>query len=100
MFEYTERETKHCLELLGNCKIILSFTNQCILVKTTERHELLHISSFQEEAVTKLILYAHEILKESSSKVAIHSPSLHGKPYFIFPDILKRWSFQKHRAGI
>ena len=26
--------------------------------------------------------------------------SLHGKPYFIFPDLLKRWSFQNNRAGI
>ena len=25
---------------------------------------------------------------------------LHGKPYFLFPDILKRWSFQKNCAGI
>ena len=26
--------------------------------------------------------------------------SLDGKPYFLFPDVLKRWSFQKNRAGI
>ena len=26
--------------------------------------------------------------------------SLHGKSYFLFPDVLKRWSFQKNRAGI
>ena len=26
--------------------------------------------------------------------------SLHRKPYFLFPDVLKRWSFQKNRAGI
>ena len=39
-----------------------------------ERHKPLHLSSSQE-ADTKLILHAHEILKESSSKVAIHSPS-------------------------
>ena len=26
--------------------------------------------------------------------------SLHGKPYFLFPDVLKRWSFQKNCAGI
>ena len=25
---------------------------------------------------------------------------MHGKPYFLFPDVLKRWSFQKNRAGI
>ena len=25
--------------------------------------------------------------------------SLHGKPYFLFPDALKRWSFQKNCAG-
>ena len=41
----------------------------------TDRHELLHLLSSQEEADTKLILHAHEILKESSSKVAIHSPT-------------------------
>ena len=27
-------------------------------------------------------------------------PTLHGKPYFLFPDVLKRWSFQKNCAGI
>ena len=41
----------------------------------TDRHELLHLLSSQEEADTKLILHAHEILKESSSKAAIHSPT-------------------------
>ena len=25
---------------------------------------------------------------------------LHGKPYFLFPDALKRWYFQKNRSGI
>ena len=25
---------------------------------------------------------------------------LHGKPYFLFPDVLKRWSFQKNCGGI
>ena len=30
----------------------------------------------------------------------IQSKSLHGKPYFLFPDVLKRWSFQKNCAGI
>ena len=25
--------------------------------------------------------------------------TLHGKPYFLFPDALKRWSFQKNCAG-
>ena len=33
----------------------------------TERHELSHILPSQEEPDTKLILHAHEILKESSS---------------------------------
>ena len=26
--------------------------------------------------------------------------TLHGKSYFLFADVLKRWSFQKNRAGI
>ena len=26
--------------------------------------------------------------------------TLHWKPYFLFPDVLKRWSFQKSHAGI
>ena len=26
--------------------------------------------------------------------------TLHGKPYFLFPDVLKRWSFPKNSAGI
>ena len=41
----------------------------------TERHELLHISSFKEKADTKFILHAHKIVKEGLSKVAVHSPS-------------------------
>ena len=41
----------------------------------TKRHELLHLSSSQQEADTKLILHVHEMLKEDSSKVAIHSLS-------------------------
>ena len=41
----------------------------------TERHKLLHLSSSQKEADTKVIPYAHKILKEGSPKVAIHSIS-------------------------
>ena len=41
-------------------------------MNATERHELLHFSSSQEEPDTKLIVHAHEILKESSSKASIH----------------------------
>ena len=46
-----------------------------ILVTEIERHELLHISSFQEKADSKVVLQAHKTFKEGSSKVAIHSPS-------------------------
>ena len=49
--------------------------NKSVLVTATERQELLHHSSSQEEADTKFILHSHKILKEGSSKVAIHSPS-------------------------
>ena len=28
------------------------------------------------------------------------SITLHNKPYFLFPNILKRWSFQQNRTGI
>ena len=41
----------------------------------TKRHELLHLSSSQEEADAEPILHTHKILKEGSSKVAIHSSS-------------------------
>ena len=41
----------------------------------TERLELLHLLSSQEEANTKFILLAHVILKGSFSEVAIHPPS-------------------------
>ena len=41
----------------------------------TERHELLHLLSSQEEADAKIILHAYKTLKEGSSKVAILSPS-------------------------
>ena len=44
------------------------------LVTATQRHELSHLSSSQEDDDTKLMLQAHKILNESSSKVAIHSP--------------------------
>ena len=36
----------------------------------------------------------------SNSSTQSDSSSLHGKPYFLFPDVLKRWSFQKNCAGI
>ena len=75
IFEYIEKETKHYLELLGSSELILSSENKCILLTATERHELLHLSSSQEEADTKLILLGHKILKEGSSKVAIYFPS-------------------------
>ena len=68
MFEYIKRGLKHYLELLGSSGMILSSESKSILVAATERHELLHISSSD----TKL---AHEMLKESSSKAGIHSPS-------------------------
>ena len=32
--------------------------------------------------------------------VEIEVESLHRKRYFLFPDVLKRWSFQKNCAGI
>ena len=60
---------------MGSSEIILSPENKFTLMTAAERHELLHLSSCQEEADTKLILHAHKILKEGSSKVAIHSPS-------------------------
>ena len=41
----------------------------------TERHELLHLLSSQEEPDAKIILHAYKTLKEGSSKVAILSPS-------------------------
>ena len=75
IFEDIEKEAKHYLELLGNSEIILLSENKCILVTATERHELLHLLSSQEQADTKLILHVHKILKEGSSKVTIFSPS-------------------------
>ena len=32
-------------------------------------------------------------------KITLHH-SLHEKPYFPFPNVLEKWSFQKHRTGI
>ena len=74
IFEYIEKEAKHCLELLGSFEVISSSRNKCILVTATERHEIFHLLSSQEEADTKLIFHAHKILKDGSSKLAIHSP--------------------------
>ena len=36
----------------------------------------------------------------TSRELIVQYHTLHGKPYFIFPDVLKRWSFQKNCAGI
>ena len=36
----------------------------------------------------------------SPSLFQYRAVSLYGKPYFLFPDVLKRWSFQKNSAGI
>ena len=74
IFEYIKKEQNKTLSL-GSSGITLSSESKCTLVTATERHELLHLSSSQEEADTRLILYAHEIFKKSSSKVSIHSPS-------------------------
>ena len=63
IFEYIERERKY-LELWGSSEIILSY----------KKNQLFHLPSSQEETDANIVLHAHEILKESSSKVAIHSP--------------------------
>ena len=60
---------------MGSSEIILSSENEFTLITAAERHDLLHLSSSQEEADTKLILHADKVLKEGSSKVAIHSLS-------------------------
>ena len=39
-------------------------------------------------------------LKDMSSRRLQDVFTLHGKPYFLSPDVLKRWSFQKNRTGI
>ena len=31
---------------------------------------------------------------------SVKHQALHEKPYFLFLNVLKRWSFQKNRAGI
>ena len=70
--ECIEKEAEHYLELLGSSEIIFSSEKKCILLTATERHKLLFFFNF---FITKLILHGHKILKEGSSKVAIHSPS-------------------------
>ena len=39
------------------------------------------------------------LLKYYPVKVPQYCFTLHGKPYFLFPDVLKRWSFQKKSWG-
>ena len=62
-------------------------------MNATERHELLHFSSSQEEPDTKLIVHAHEILKESSSKVSIHFSS--GDTDLLFVTSTCLWKYGK-----
>ena len=75
LFEYIEKEAKHCLELLGSSKKFLSSENKCILVTVTEWHELSPCVISRKIWYRTYILYAHKILKEGYSKVAIYSPS-------------------------
>ena len=39
-------------------------------------------------------------MKFIEAKIKSLSFSLHGTPYFLFTDVLKKWSFQKNRSGI
>ena len=48
--------------------------------------------------IIKRIPMLYFITKITSS-MFLQDLSLHGKPYFLFPDVLKRWSFQKNCAG-
>ena len=48
--------------------------------------------------IIKRIPMLYFIIKITSS-MFLQDLSLHGKPHFLFPDVLKRWSFQKNCAG-
>ena len=62
-------------------------------------------SSFCDIATIRKHQHFGEILKhfflmfiKTVSRIAKHT--MHGKRYFLFPDVLKRWSFPKNYAGI
>ena len=56
---------------------------------------------------TKDVYIPHSSFVFYHTTIAVSGPAkitfkvtLHGKPYFLFPEVLKRWSFQKNCAGI
>ena len=63
---------------------------------------LLYGDSKYENKANKNILLASVIFVLSTRRFEdqLMWRSLHGKPYFLFPDVLKRWSFQKNCAGM
>ena len=53
-----------------------------------------NIPTFLPQYSFEKSLYDHYII------VIFKQPVLHGNLYFLFPDVLKRWSFRKNRVGI
>ena len=52
--------------------------------------------TFSPEKIKFLFLSINRVsVFTQDAPLNIQSKSLHGKPYFLFPDVLKRWSFQK-----
>ena len=74
-------------------------SNECFTIKFSSQvksknlliYEIFHIETFK---VKELFLCIMPV-----NGVYVLDLSLHGKPFF-FPDVLKRWSFQKNCAEI
>ena len=72
IFEYIEREAKHCTELSGSSRINLSSESKCILVTSTDPHELFTSFVIPRRSWYKTYSTCSWNMK-SSSKVVIHS---------------------------
>ena len=84
--------------------------NQCIYYDKVLSNKIWQWHSNKSKTINKVILYVTVLSFSSYFFIGIEKSvyfsvktfklSLHEKPYFLFPDVLKRWSFQKTCAGI
>ena len=76
MFEVIKNEREEVLEMLRCDELVLSTEGECKLLTHIEEKAYDQLLSTQEEADTKIIAHAVEILhQDTENKVVIRSPS-------------------------
>jgi hypothetical protein len=79
IFEYIKSQGRECLTILNSSEMVLSSEDECTMIKSTETgvdiFPFAQCQSTQDEADTKVILHAHNILEATDATVTIRSPS-------------------------